>query len=133
MLTLDEFIEKVAEDAGGVLLIGADEATRRSAAARIHARRGRGAIVVVAATAPAPRFANAPEDATLYVEDATSLTFEEQETLLQKPQWKVIAGAEARYELHDAVSEERLRPAVYHLVSAHFYDFDKNLAAVAKR
>ncbi len=133
MLTLDEFIEKVAEDDGGVLLIGADEATRRSAAVKIHARRGRGAIVVIAATAPTPRFAGVPDDATLYVEDAIGLTFEEQETLLTKTGWKVIAGVDARYEMHDAVSEERMRPAVYHLLSAHFYDFDKNLAAVAKR
>ena len=138
MLTLDEFIAQVAGDVGGVLLLGDDEPARRKVAERIHAARNRPASLFFVVPAGASKSAlAAPIGATVYLEDGSTLSFEEQDALLQSTQasdpWKIIAGVEARDELHEAVAEERLRPAIYHLISAHFYDFDKNLAATARR
>lgn len=138
MLTLDEFIAQVATDVGGVLLLGSDEDGRRKVAERIHAARNRpaGLFFVVPAGASKSTLA-APIGATVYLEDGATLSFDEQDALLKSTQasdpWKIIAGVDAREDLHEAVAEERLRPAVYHLLSAHFYDFDKNLSALARR
>lgn len=137
MLSLEEFIDAVAADPGGVLLLGGNAAAKRAVAERIHVKRGAaGALVVVAAAAPKPRLGGIAGGSTVFLEDASDLGFDEQEALLashttERP-WKIVGSVEARDELHDAVSEERLRPAVYHLLTAHFYDFDKGLAATAK-
>lgn len=138
MATIEEFVQQVAGDVGCVLLMGNEEPRRRAVAEQIHAARQKpnAAFVVISSSPDAMRLGSPAPEATVYIEDAAALSFTEQEELLANSRsptpWKVIAGAEAREDLHDAVSEERLRPAVYHLLNSHFFDFDKNLSAVGK-
>ena len=80
MATIEEFVQQVAGDVGCVLLMGDEEPRRREVAQQIHAARQKDAtFVVISASPDATRLGSPAPGATVYIEDATALSFSEQE------------------------------------------------------